>query len=57
MGKTYRFNPARVALEKRLSPEEIERRLRGKLYRRKAAQEKREEGRKRLLEELLYGLE
>lgn len=42
MGKTIRHRPAVVAANQGLSPEEIERRLRGKVARRKEMKDKRE---------------
>lgn len=41
MGKTYRFQPAKKALAKGHSPEEVERNLRGKIRRRNEQKEKR----------------
>lgn len=54
MGKTYRFQAAKVDKAKGFAPETIERSLRGKMQRRKEAKDKREAVRK-ALEEGNYG--
>lgn len=51
MGKTIRVRAAVVAANKGLSPEEVERRLRGKIARRKEMKDKREAVRLALKEE------
>lgn len=50
MGKTIRHRPAVVAANQGLSPEEVERRLRGKMARRNEMKDKREAVRQALKE-------
>lgn len=56
MGKTYKFQAAKVAKAKGWAPETVERSLRGKMQRRKEARDKRDIIRK-AIEEGTYGME